>query len=444
MRPALGPALLLSGACLWIYLLYGATLGRSFTESYVDSTTTSHVVVPSFARRVAAQHADRCVNPYNEEGLLYFPGSTDLLNTTYVTFSSLLDSDISSVSVENYPDAMLRGQRAFPNRPLPQALIDAAPHNWLKDLMLLKEATASKQLAKYPEVVERTNWLRNRTILLVGDSIDRSMSAFLCQRNLGGENGMGPYGFQTTTRCHVPFLNFTLIGWHIASLYDTKPTWWWKKDMEIVDFEHRWEKYFLPSLIADNGARVHIDLAVVQSGMWDHGAFVTSRLAEYAAKNGGNMNAPPGPKNFKRSLNFLELRFFINRFRTLLQRVLDDLPDTPVACRALTERSLGDENTAMHQLDRAQAYACKTLDVETIPFSTNIFGIFGTGNLLIDAIHYDNGPISALWSNMILYYLYRTQGGLDINGTLSLDVGAPTGMPAWSRCHDYFMQNYPS
>ncbi|KAK9447840.1 uncharacterized protein V1518DRAFT_376248 [Limtongia smithiae] len=298
-------------------------------------------------------------------------------------------------------------------------------------------------------LLARTNWVRNKTVLVVGDSIDRYLTAFLCRDNLGGDN-RELFGYQTTQECHVAWLNFTIIAWHTTSMMDIRPKWWWVKTMKTVTWEDRWEEYFERSITRNVTAadgnitsyRILPDLVIFQSGLWDISAFVTSRrssmLEGVAATDQDSVEL-----DFRRSLNYRELRFYMTRLSKILSFVQTELPHSPILCRTVTQRRKGNENTMSTQITRAQSYVCKNHNLESMPFAENIANLFGAGELFKDTVHYKNGPLSALYSNMLLSYLFRASGGVEVKGTIMRYPPARANpMQEWNRCHRHFMQQY--
>ncbi|KAK9447839.1 uncharacterized protein V1518DRAFT_420569 [Limtongia smithiae] len=436
------------------YRLYGDA-GARVAASQQHRLKLQHDIPPPpppLYLRAQSALRDACDNPYADDGFLFFPSDDDLTMTQWVPYSAVVDNDGELVGEIDDPDPVDEdGTRYFPDGPLLDGIRAASPHNWLRDLMDLRAAVESGMVEDpiYDDVLTRTKWVRDKTVLVIGDSVDRYLTAFLCRDNLGGIN-RDQFGYQTTQECHVPWLNFTIIAWHTTSMIEARPKWWWIKSMKTVVWEERWEEYFERSMTrnvttADGGVtyyRIPFDLVIFQSGLWDLSAFVTSRRDRL--RHGLPETEQESVKlNFRRALNYRELRFYLNRLSHILSFVQSELPNAPMLCRTISQRSLGNENTMTTQLARAQAYVCKKHNLEMMPFEETTAGVFGAGKLYLDTVHYKNGPLSALYSNMILSYLFRAAGGVEVKGKI---VRNPTALDnpklAWDRCHQHFMQQY--
>ncbi|KAK9483911.1 hypothetical protein V1527DRAFT_484375 [Lipomyces starkeyi] len=290
-------------------------------------------------------------------------------------------------------------------------------------------SSRSPQALEREELDNRLYWLRNRRILIVSDSVDRYQSEYICHR-LGLELTQSNKGSQTASWCHIPMWNLTLMNWHVASVSPTKPAWWWIQSMRIVDVEERWTEYYLPTLndtIGMNGKSP--DLILFHTGLWDHTYFI--RAPE----------AVGGKASWARSLNWRELRFYMQRVRmviTMLRQQFGD--DVPIMCRSVTLKKSVPSNVSILNLDRAARFVCNELDIEMMEFGEIIRGYF---EFYKDMVHIDRGPLSVMWANMMFWYLFRTQGGVEVRGDL---IEMPTKgteivnvAKEWNTCHDDFM-----
>ncbi|KAK9469163.1 hypothetical protein V1512DRAFT_268848 [Lipomyces arxii] len=277
------------------------------------------------------------------------------------------------------------------------------------------------------DLASNLQWVHNRRILLVSDSVDRYQSEYVCNR-VGEVLVNGKRGKQSTAICHIPLFNLTFINWHVASTSMTRPDWWWVENMDIVPIETRWEKFYLPTLNETIGTNGHSpDLIMIHSSLWDHTFFV---------------NAPQtagGKVDFSRSLNWREMRFYMMRFKYLVS-LLRDLygADVPMLCRATTYKKSLLSNLSIHDLDRASRYVCHELGIEVMEFGSINQGFF---QMYKDMVHVNRGPTSILWANMMFWYLFRVMGGVEVKGEL---VKMPPEIEVnrsaeWNRCHTSFM-----
>ncbi|KAK9238644.1 hypothetical protein V1525DRAFT_101120 [Lipomyces kononenkoae] len=387
-----------------------------------------------------------CENPYLQPGFVWYNDTKEETQTTWVPFyPNLLDQSYSLTTLRSTREPVdpytSDGDPYFPTEAPPQELLDIAPHQWMQDIVrhyeLHKASVASetgqssrsRQVLELEELENRLVWLRNRRILIVSDSVDRYQSEYICNR-IGNGLTHSKQGRQTAAWCHIPAWNFTLMNWHIASVSPTRPSWWWVKEMAIVNVEERWTEYYLPTLkdtIGMNGKSP--DLILFHTGLWDHTYFI--RGPEALGQNA----------TWSRSLNWRELRFYMQRMRMVVSMLRAQFgDDVPIMCRSVTLKRSLPSNVSILNLDRAARFVCNELDIEIMEFGEIIRGYF---DFYKDTVHIDRGPLSVLWANMILWSLFRTQGGVEVRGEL---VKMPTNSTevvnvaeGWNRCHNDFM-----
>ncbi|KAK9452403.1 uncharacterized protein V1518DRAFT_411139 [Limtongia smithiae] len=410
---------------------------------------TQDVVAPvDVSRYRIAARENNCENPYAQDGFLYFQTPNDLATAQYFPFYTL-DRDGAA---EEDPDKVIGGHRYFGGNTVPRpssVAYASAPHNWYADLRALRQQYQQHTNRRLRIALEqRVAWMRNRTVLFIGDSTDRFLSFYMCQWGLGGKLHMAPEGMHSASHCNIPFLNFTIITWHVASVYETRPEWWIVQKMKLVSWEDRWREFYMPSLVkgdyAGHGtARVRPDMVVVQSGLWDHLMFMFARHAQKGmeAKTQAQKNAMKAAAvDHTLPLNYRELRYYIRRMDKILSDVMTEFPDTPLVCRSLTQRHDGVENAGIHQLEQALAYACRKRDVEMMPFGRIVRGLMGVKNMYADRVHFREGVISSVYDNIMLWYLHRAAGGVEQRGKLVVNASTePTSIESWNRCHSYFM-----
>ncbi|KAK9235561.1 hypothetical protein V1525DRAFT_409596 [Lipomyces kononenkoae] len=382
---------------------------------------------------------DICENPYLQPGFVWYNDTQEETQTSWVPFyPNLLEQSYALTKVEPTDEpadpTTSDGDPYFPTESPPEELLDVAPHQWMQDMVRhyqLSNANES-QLCHSPEfreLEERLLWLRNRRVLIVSDSVDRYQSEYICNR-LGLGLTHSKKGRQTAAWCHIPAWNLTLMNWHIASVSPTRPSWWWIEEMAVVSVEERWTEYYLPTLsdtIGMNGKSP--DLILFHTGLWDHTYFIKGPEAR-------GQNA-----TWSRSLNWRELRFYMQRLRmviTMLRTQFGD--DVPIMCRSVTLKKSLFSNVSILNLDRAARFVCNELDIEIMEFGEIITGYF---EFYKDMVHIDRGPLSVLWANMIFFNLFRTQGGVEVRGELrkipSNSTKVVNAAEGWNTCHNYFM-----
>ncbi|KAK9252046.1 hypothetical protein V1507DRAFT_462826 [Lipomyces tetrasporus] len=397
---------------------------------------------------IQSKKSYKCENPYLQPGYVWYKNYEEETQTTWIPFyPSLLDQSYSSVIVQSTGDPAdpytKDGDPYFPTERPPLRVLAESPHQWMQDIVrhytLYNTSLGKKPNKPTPltadedheqaELEDGLFWLRDRRVLIVSDSVDRYQSEYICNR-LDLAMTHSPHGRQTASWCHIPMWNLTFMNWHIASVSPTKPRWWWIETMKIVAVEDRWKEYYLPTLndtIGMNGKSP--DLILFHSGLWDHTFFI--RAPE----------AVGGRVSFGRSLNWRELRFYMQRIRMVINMLREQFgDDVPMICRSVTLKKSLYSNVSIMNLDRAARFVCNELGVEMMEFGDIIRGYF---QFYKDMVHIDRGPLSVMWANMMFWYLFRTQGGVEVRGRL-------TEMPAnstevvnvtaqWHRCHGEFM-----
>ncbi|KAK9321111.1 hypothetical protein V1517DRAFT_327248 [Lipomyces orientalis] len=398
-----------------------------------------------------------CLNPYAQKGYVWFSDKREEINTTWVPFySGLLNQKYAAAWNEDGSPAepVFNAADVYSDDRPPSEVLDTTPHKWMQDiarlhLLLLKgsmidedgiriepgkkgkELTVDEQ-NEIKELEQRLFWVKHRRIVILSDSVERYQHAFLCGR-LGQAPVIGPYGAQTTTWCHVPYLNFTVLHWHLSSTSTSRPDWWWLSEMKVVPIEERWKKYYLPTVnltIGVNGKSP--DLVIFQSSLWDHRMFVEARRAD-KHEFGLDLHRP---------LNWRELRFYMQRIRYivgLFRELYGD--DFPLLYRATTLRREKFGNVGLYDLGRAARFVAHELDIEIMEFGQMVQGY---EQFYFDIVHIGKGPLSVLWANMVFWYLFRALGGVEVKGQLVRmpnESGPYKLIDNWDVCHDVYMKD---
>ncbi|KAK9468138.1 hypothetical protein V1512DRAFT_258821 [Lipomyces arxii] len=438
------------------------TVTATATVQAPTVTVTSNEETATSARLQRLDAIDRlsngiCDNPYQRPGYLYFGSNKSFTSTKWIPFyPGMVEVMNSKAAIYPRPSTMDKDS-LFPDHPPPKDVELTAPHSWMKDLreMFLlrqKERRAIKKLTakekeRYDTLKSQTKWMRNRRILMIADSVDRYMGIWMCAE-FGGTFSLGPLGLQTTAECKISSLNMTFTHWHLSSTYTSHPKWWWMKSptAPYVPMEERWKMFYektIPSVIGANGKSP--DLIIFQSGLWDQTMFARARM-QLDVNNGKYDHFQTKELDFKRSLNFEELSFYMTRIKKLVHMVRDQFGESvPLMFRSLTTGSEGSNAVAIYDLDRAARFVCAELDIEIIEFGTIVRGHY---DMFKDKVHLKDGPMSALWGNMVMFHLFRTQGGIEYRGhtvkqpnpdTISVSSYNHSISDAWSQCHEVFM-----
>ncbi|KAK9477546.1 hypothetical protein V1514DRAFT_112434 [Lipomyces japonicus] len=380
-----------------------------------------------------------CRDPYRVPGYLYVPENKHYLHTQWIPFLDTNFLDVPDPKSAEYPTDVIP---FFTDAPPPDTFIERSPHNWFAELYnyrnILKHAdeAANGKREKLSlsdsqqRLFRRLNWIHNRRVLVLGDSVDRIMIQFFCEDYESHAHfTQGSFGGQHTTyNCHIPSVNLTISHWHVASLYPMRPSWWWLDHIRLVAFEDRFEKLFKPvwdKVIGMNGQTP--DLIIFQSGLWDERAFRESsrnfkypedeKLSKEQLEKKMSERRKSGLGKEGRQLAWDELVFFKSRMAKFMRYLREKFgAQTPMLYRSLTTRR--DSNVAdlaTINMDRISRLIAQREGVEIFEWARLTSGF---SDQYMDYLHVGRGPLSATWGNMMLYYLFRASGGINFNGTI--------------------------
>ncbi|KAK9371103.1 hypothetical protein V1509DRAFT_615793 [Lipomyces kononenkoae] len=422
----------------------------------------------------------QCSDPYRQPGYLYVP--SDPIDVQWIPYFETDFVDLPDPNSTIYPTDKAP---KFSDDGPPLDVIKRSPHNWHKDLVnylntlqavenqtTTTDAKPIDFTAEQQDLISRVNWVHNRRVLVLGDSVDRFMIKFFC-RDLGQEakieNDPDYGGDHTTMACHIPLFNFTIYHWHVASLYTFRPEWFWLPHVKYVPFEERFDKLFKPvwhEVIGMNGQTP--DLILFQSGLWDERVFREAgrfedgdlKLPEEERKKKYDALSKVGLGRGGRQLVWEELVFFKSRMDKFITFVRDKFgADVPLMYRSLTTRQESHSmDLAGINMDRVTRALVEKRSIEVFEWA-RIAAAFSTQYM--DKLHIGRGPLSYTYSNMLMYYLFRAAGGVEYNGTISQspdsvrqyvsDTDTVTGAPKiqikkkpdtgvnkfWAECHQY-------
>ncbi|KAI9631185.1 hypothetical protein KEM48_013248 [Puccinia striiformis f. sp. tritici PST-130] len=138
-----------------------------------------------------------------------------------------------------------------------QPALDAPDQDWI-----VPSLTSTIHEHKFVEL----DFARNRTVIMIGDSIDRNLVTHFESHRIG--------------MAHLPELNFSIYNWFLMGLgvKQEVPFFHPREDLP-QDFEGRMETYFLPLLRANLIPKP--DLIIFNTGFWDLEFLARSRGAKY-------------------------------------------------------------------------------------------------------------------------------------------------------------------
>ncbi|KAK7207786.1 hypothetical protein BZA70DRAFT_265130 [Myxozyma melibiosi] len=409
-------------------------------------------------------------------------------------------SPASPSSVENY-DLTEAPDMKFKPGPVDESLLKQAPTDWvghIRDYLTLLKHPDQHTHTEIQVAERKVRWLQNKRVLMLADSVDRYMAVYMC-RELNLAANVSMLGLHSTAQCRIPQLNFTILHWHIASMYTARPDWWWMSHMGNISFEARNEELFMANISAERATDVFgmngrgPDLIVYQSMLWDWTSMTTSYNMEmgggkssgesgdhsgHMEHSGHGESSAPQPKAPKapakassgrrrlserdsergiqargtgeafaaqRPFHWSELDFYRARQKRFIEYYREIFgADTPFMFRAVLQtRNAASTTVPLVQLDKMARFVAHAMDVEVFDWGHTISGYTQPFyDAFRDEIHPKRGAHTYIYGNMLLYYLFRASGGAEFRGKVTR-WPATAGMSqaeAWNECHRYNMK----
>ncbi|KAK9321821.1 hypothetical protein V1517DRAFT_368113 [Lipomyces orientalis] len=428
------PAKILLAAAVVGAFFLTLQMSRRLPTSEMDDPAGYSADITSGNKFISSENSYECINPYAQPGFIWMDTRTTVDNTSWVPFySGLLDKQFSQLwdtrglSV----DKIVNDTRYFPNNFPPNDLLKNAPTQWFQLLRHYKNAADTAEnriLLKLRKLGTRLYWLKNRSLLVVGDSVDETLVSHLCN-SFDASQEYGPTNDSNETSivtCNIKEWNLTITHWQLGCVGNHCGA---GETIESID--QKWDRYFIPtwgSVVGQNGASP--DLVIFQLGLWGEQFFVDQYRKYIHGKK----------IDYSRTPNVRELVVYTR----LLRRTISKLRDMygyhiPILYRTTALKNTKEQGVVALNLDRAARYACRELDVEIMDFGWLVRGYY---SFYSDEVNIDKSPLRTLWVNMVFWYLFRTQGGVEVRGDLvrMADMDMTTA-DAWNICHDTFMKD---
>ena len=206
------------------------------------------------------------------------------------------------------------------------------------------------------------------------------------------------------------------------------------KNWKLVDFETRFEvqhKPTFPRLIGQSGRSP--DLILFETGLWDERAFRELAKSHKAADE----LPDTGLASPRRHITWQESRFFSSRMKKFIPFMRNVFgKDVPMMYQSLTTHNISDSvDLVVFDLDRVSRFLTKKFDLEIFEWSRIIRG---HTSFYKDRTHPGKNPVSWLWANMVFNYLFRSLGGLEVDGRIErLPSKEFKGYGGWEECHSW-------
>ncbi|KAI8452080.1 hypothetical protein BY996DRAFT_7251262 [Phakopsora pachyrhizi] len=321
----------------------------------------------------------------------------------------------SSLSDE---DGDLFKLRYVVNSPLRSLRMDRISSALTSDLIL---PSISSQIVEDP-TNPHLNFLRDRTLIFIGDSLDRNLVYQLSTEAFGTTNHRflnsedDPQFRHPATHSHRiglgshPTLRLTLSNWFLMSVDVESPKDFFHPGEDPPqNFEGRLESFYYP-LMDGQLLSSSPDLIVFNSGLWDLVYLSGARDAEIARNRSMGVMSPRQVTG--EPLTASELAHHEKRFRSLIITLRKRFPGprTRLAYRTMPDSALGkaDQNA----MSRLRVRQIDGLNVKII-HSLNRAGTFvdiidwawavrDLSDELLDLVHFKRG--AAQWSLVVFFF----------------------------------------
>lgn len=281
-------------------------------------------------------------------------------------------------------------------------------------------------------------WMKNKTILLIGDSIDRNLVIHFGRRALAGTKGTHRFYIPSdqikvpVTKleshqigiAHVPELNLTIYNWFFMGVLvqEEVPFFHPREDLP-QDFTSKLRKFYLP-LLEKEGGLPFPDLVVFNTGFWDLEFLARSRAARYPLSTpSGEVTRFEAPRDSEtdlgdgNALSLQELSVHRHRFRSFISTLQSSLRKIQVEkkvdkkigymYRSMQLGNATDRNafsaTRVRQIDASNLALVKQMGIRVLEWGKMTVGL--DRQLTDPPIHYGIGSAQFIFGDMLLFYL---------------------------------------
>ncbi|EFP85877.2 uncharacterized protein PGTG_11633 [Puccinia graminis f. sp. tritici CRL 75-36-700-3] len=411
--------LLLFCAAFLVFLFFSCSfldvpIGFGIDEYWEQWTTSNPRDLLRGMREGDEEVPEYCYDPYR------LPG--------YVERSELPEGPISSVSW-NANDPSARGRRL-------------ARPNGVEGSARLTIPTLSAQLLANPQASE-LEFLRNRTVVFIGDSLDRNEVYHLAQETFGQTShrflmpqdlplihSPAHHSHRIGIGAH-PELGFSIANWFLMSVDIDLPTtpFFHPDEDPPQNFEARFEKFYEPLIYNHSEILTPApDLVVFNSGLWDL-VFLSNRKDYQINQNRTQGIMSKLQVTGHELLSKSEIELHSNRFKKFLNKLVFDTFNKQTGDKGTTRfvyRTMPDSSLTLakdnamsrkrvRQIDRLNLQLILDFNrfqqQQNLPTFIDVLDWKWVSNQLldelIDLVHFGRGAAQWLYGDMVLYYLRR-------------------------------------
>ncbi|KAM0753559.1 hypothetical protein T439DRAFT_345994 [Meredithblackwellia eburnea MCA 4105] len=238
------------------------------------------------------------------------------------------------------------------------------------------------------------SFARNRTILMVGESLDRGNAEAFCKQHDGTVELV--HEFHLLYACRMPDIGLTLAVWFNTGMSEASDDWFAPKDTKPGNFEARLEQKFLPNLPVIGQP----DLVILASHFWDLIYFQQKeqiRRVDLGIKNGPLLHITQADLAWQRR----RLTTFVNTFR-------QTFPSAQLMFRIgsrwrNSNTGFGESNIGVFKLNESTRALMRALKVRVLNWADLLEG--EGEESYMDGQHYKVGKPGWLFTSMALHYL---------------------------------------
>ncbi|KAK4698784.1 hypothetical protein P7C70_g7483, partial [Phenoliferia sp. Uapishka_3] len=269
------------------------------------------------------------------------------------------------------------------------------------------ESTSSSSPIPYSDLLAsptrasdtRLDFARGRSILLVGESLDRDNAASFCEQH--GNSDIINEDPHMSFACRLPDLDLNMTAWFTTGMRPEDTPWYFPHDPKPSTFEDRWEEKFLPTLPLVGTP----SLVIVTSHYWDL-KFMQDRWWRHR-----EMQGLPGIPYHVSSDDLLWHRKRVVKFITLVRTTF---PDAEIMWRLGTKwqddarAGFGDGNLGVFRINQSMRALMKYLKV---PLFNWAMLLEGEKEGYRDGQHFKDGQPGSLFASMVMLYLKKAVTG---------------------------------
>ncbi|KAM0748548.1 hypothetical protein T439DRAFT_382360 [Meredithblackwellia eburnea MCA 4105] len=237
---------------------------------------------------------------------------------------------------------------------------------------------------------------RNRTILLIGESLDRDNAHSFCQQHREAEvlfeEAHMSFG------CRMPDLGLTIGMWFTSGMREAGTPWFYPNDPKPEAWEDRMVEKFLPTLEVIGKP----DLVILASHYWDL-LFMQDR--EYHRREAKGHS---DPRPFHITLK--DLAWHRRRLTLFVKAARETFPSAQVMFRLGTKwrknEGFGEANLGVFKLNESSRALMRALSVPIFNWASLLEG----DSSYKDDQHFNPGQTGWLFTSMALHYLAQHVG----------------------------------